>query len=467
MKRIKNNFFFKTFSVSLLMLLIITSIAYLLLYLFLPMFYKQYKVKEYDVKAVSFISILEQAENEAEELVILGEFAQNDNADVTVYQEDGSIFFQATENVGMSVVQDMEAAGDTVSENVFEVAVDADEKGRYERIESEYQYTVGGITRHLVIDIPLQPLNEAKTVIINIYPIAGLLCVLFSFLLAMLFSKNVVKPIRNIQHTLRDMTKLRPNAYIHTTSQDEIAEMSHDINSMYEELRSTIMDLERKIQEYSDSENQKIDFLRNVSHELKSPLASANALIEGMIYEIPPYCDEKERYLNECREFLQKAIILTKESLSMSPVYKESPQTVELLELITSEFRPYKVILKSRQIHYSIQIPKGILFTTSKNLFAKAVSNILSNAANYTEPGGEVRIVYAGECLYIENTCKPLSEEELQLVMKPMYSGKHGNQLSNGLGLYIVKQSLNLLKLSFSFTPTNDGDGMCFAIRLQ
>jgi signal transduction histidine kinase len=154
-------------------------------------------------------------------------------------------------------------------------------------------------------------------------------------------------------------------------------------------------------------------------------------------------------------------------SLSLSPVYKESPEAVDLLQLITSEFRPYKVILKSRQIRYSVQIPEGITFTTSKNLFAKAVSNVLSNAANYTDSGGEVRIFYAENCLNIENTCKPLSEEELQLVMKPMYSGKHGNQLSNGLGLYIVNQSLNLLKLSFSFTPTDSGDGMRFAIRLQ
>lgn len=93
MKRIRNNFFFKTFCISLLMLLIITSIAYLLLYLFLPIFYEQYKGKEYDAKAIAFISSLEQSENEAEEIVILRKFAQNDDADVTVYREDDSILF--------------------------------------------------------------------------------------------------------------------------------------------------------------------------------------------------------------------------------------------------------------------------------------------------------------------------------------------------------------------------------------
>lgn len=466
MKRIRNNFFFKTFCISLLMLLIITSIAYLLLYLFLPIFYKQYKVKEYDAKAIAFISSLEQSADEAEETVILRKFAQNDDADVTVYREDDSILFQATENIGFSVVQDMDAA-DTFSDNdAFEVSKDAYEEGRYDHITSKYQYTVNGKSRVLVIDITLQPLDEAKTVIINIYPLAGLLCVVFSFFLAMLFSRIVVKPIRNIQRTLRDMSQLKPDAHINTTSHDEIAEMSHDINDLYGELRTTIIDLEQKIQDYSDSENQKIDFLRNVSHELKTPLASANSLIEGIIYEIPPYCDNKERYLNECRDFLQKAIILTKESLSLSPVYKENPQSVDLKHLVEAEFRPYKVILKSRQISYSVEIPENITFTTAQNLFAKAISNVLSNAANYTEPGGKVRILYTQNCLHIENTCQPLSAEELPLVMKPMYSGKHKNRISNGLGLYIVKQSLCLLKISFSFAPTEDGTGMRFTIRL-
>lgn len=466
MKRIRNNFFFKTFCISLLMLLIITSTAYLLLYLFLPSFYERYKVREYDERSAALIESLKQSEDEAEELFILGEFARSDDADVTVYQEDGGIFFQATENIGFSVVQDTETADNFSGGNAFEVTKDAYEDGRYDRITSEYKYAAGGRTRVLTIGIPLQPLNEAKAVIINIYPLAGLLCVAFSFFLALIFSRIVVDPIRNIQRTLRDMSQLKPNAHISTTSRDEIAEMSRDINELYDELRTAIVDLEDKIRDHSDSENQKIDFLRNVSHELKTPLASANSLIEGIIYEIPPYCDNKEKYLGECREFLQKAIVLTKESLSLSPVYKEAPQPVNLKLLVEAEFRPYKVILKSRQIGYSVEIPENVTFTTSQNLFAKAISNVLSNAANYTEKGGKVRIAYSENCLHIENTCKPLSAQELQLVMKPMYSGKHKNQLSNGLGLYIVKQSLCLLKIPFSFSPTEDGTGMRFTLRL-
>ncbi|MCR5767770.1 MAG: hypothetical protein K6G45_04685 [Lachnospiraceae bacterium] len=188
------------------------------------------------------------------------------------------------------------------------------------------------------------------------------------------------------------MAELKPDACISDSDGGAFEEMSSDINLMYSELRSTILDLEKQIRITSDSENRKIAFLRNVSHELKNPLASANALIEGIIYNIPPYCEEKEKYLTECRELLEKAIVLTKESLNLSPLYHEEERDLDLKELILSEFGPYKVILKAKQIGYSIDIPEDTKIRTLQNLFSKSISNILSNAANYTDAGGSVDI---------------------------------------------------------------------------
>ncbi|HBI85276.1 MAG TPA: hypothetical protein DDX71_03165 [Ruminococcus sp.] len=466
MKRIKNSFFAKTFTISLLMLFIITMTAYLLLYLLLPVFYRRFKISEYEEKAAGVIRSLSQADSDGSDIEILTDFAQRDAADVTVYNADGSIYFRITEKLGVSILHG-NSQQQPDGKSVFQMEIDESGSGNAARMESEYPYSANGIDRTLVLDIPLQPLDEAKSVIINIYPFAGLLCIVFSFLLAILFSRNVVDPIRHIQHTVREMAQLSPDAQIPVRTGDEIAQMSRDINSMYEELRSTIIDLEAKIKAYTSSENQKIAFLRNVSHELKTPLASANALIEGIVYGISPYCDDKEKYLNECRDFLQKAITLTKESLSLSPVYKESPQTTALKSLVETEFRPYKVILKSRQIRYCVDIPPQVTITTSLNLFSKAISNVLSNAANYTDNGGTVRIRYRMNRLCIENTCTPLSPEELKRVMKPMHSGQNSTQYSNGLGLFIVEQSLGLMQIPFSFAPMEDGSGMCFSFTLK
>ena len=463
MKKIfKNRFFVKTFTVSLIMLLCITLAAYLLCYLLLPAFYRRYKIREYDQKASVLTQQLASVTEESGEIGLLSTFAGREGVGISLYDASHKLIFNLRENVGLSMTQDVGA-----SENAeYSLVIDENEKAS--RITAEYPYTNGaGAQRFLEFDIPIQPLDEAKEILIEIYPVACLICIAFSFLLSILFSHIVVKPIRKIQRTVREMAELKPDACISDSDGGAFEEMSSDINLMYSELRSTILDLEKQIRITSDSENRKIAFLRNVSHELKNPLASANALIEGIIYNIPPYCEEKEKYLTECRELLEKAIVLTKEFLNLSPLYHEEERDLDLKELILSEFGPYKVILKAKQIGYSIDIPDDTKIRTLQNLFSKSISNILSNAANYTDAGGSVDIAYSDGKLMIDNTCTPLTEEEIADVMKPMHSGKgHDNRYSNGLGLFIVEQSLNLMKLPFTFAPIPDGSGMRVCIEL-
>ena len=425
MKKIQKNFFAKTLTVSLMMLLSMTLIAYLLFYLLLPIFYRRYKLREYESIASSLTQQLSAAEDTTAEISVLSEFIQQDTAGAAIYNADGSVLFQVTENVGLSVTQEAFAAHD------FEMSVEVGGEQDQTNISAEYPYSAAGGEQHkLVLDIPLQPLDEAKAVMIDIYPLACLICIGFSFLLSMLFSHIVVKPIRRVQRVVREMAELKPDARI------------------------------------SEADGG-VAFLRNVSHELKRPLSAANALIEGIIYDIPPYCNEREKYLGECQTLLQKAITLTKESLNLSPVYHEKSQKVNLKNLVETEFRPYKVILKSRQIRYTVDVPDDIEMKTAQNLFSKVLSNVFSNAANYTDPGGLVRIRYTKGELLIENTCTPLTKDELKTVMKPMQSGKKKHPLSNGLGLFIVEQSLGLLKIPFTFAPMPDGSGMRFTIRIQ
>ncbi len=135
--------------------------------------------------------------------------------------------------------------------------------------------------------------------------------------------------------------------------------------------------------------------------------------------------------------------------------------------MVEKEIRQYKVILKSRQIRTSLDVPENYSIRTSPNLFSKVLSNIFSNAAKYTDAGGSVNVRFSENTLMIENTCTPLSEEEIIDAMKPLHTGKAPHPDSNGLGLFIVSQSLGLLKLPFEFAPIPDGSGMRFSIHLS
>lgn len=468
MKHFKLNIFWKTFISITFILLAITVIAYTLLYALLPHFYKEYKHDQFEEYASQLIENLETADV-SDEYNILTDFANEYFVSIVVREQDknGKIVYNLTQKSSVAVKDEIIDNGKEEIEWNEQIDSHTDKNNN---LSLNFNYNIKNQLRFLEIDVTLQPLDEAKDVIINIYPIAVLVCIIFSLAFSYIFSYMFVRPIRKIRKATLEMTKLSPDISITVSSHDEIGQLSRDINMLYQELKGTIDTLKIEIDKYTNSENKKIDFLRTVSHELKNPLASANALIEGIIYDVPPYNQNQKQYLLECKTFLEKAIELTKESLNLSRYeYKEEECEKNLKDVVTAVAGDYKVIIKSKQIEYSENIPDSIKIVTKVNLFSKVLANIFSNAANYTNRYGKIEVFIEtnndSNKLIIANTCTPLTEDELSKLFIP-FNNNYDNDNSNGLGLYIVKQLLLILHMRYEFVPTKLGDGMKFVIYL-
>lgn len=465
-KRLK--IFWKVFILTISMLFIMVVLAYLLIYILMPNFYKKYKIEQFREITDEFIVQLKETDSVKEETNLLSEFAQNNGVELALKDESGELIYDFYQ--GSYIVSEWDSESD-INEGMgdsVEMSGDGSDDGNSINIETDYMLK-NGEKRNLQLTVPLQPLDEAKQVIIRIYPAACLICIVFALIFAFIFSKLYVKPIKSISKLTRRMSNLEPDIQIPVYTSDEIGELSGDINNLYSELKETIDALNNKIDKYSDSENQKIGFLRTVSHELKTPLAAANALMEGLIYEIPPYNTNQKKYLTECKEFLEKAVELVKESLSLSQSeYSDKESVCNLKEIVLDVVSDYQMILRSKQIKYRENLPDEIPLMTRKGIFRKALSNIISNAVNYTPENGNISIYYNKDdnSLIIENSCVPLTDEELSLIFKPFYSGQNDNKMSNGLGLSIVKQLFAMLHISYEFVAAQDNRGMKFIIRL-
>ena len=463
----RKKLFWKVFPLTLLMLLLLMILAYALVYCLLPAFYRAYKEQQYQEKITEVIQQVETADTFGEEVACFTEFAQQNQISIALYDGERNVLYDYYQE--SAIVTDWENEAEQA-----EISIEVDGVENPEQILLETSYEKKGTIYELEVWIPLQPLSEAKHVIVQIYPVACVICILFSLLFAVLFSLFYVKPIRKISQMTRRMSKLEPDAEIPVTAQDEIGMLSEDINHLYKELKGTIDQLNVEIKKYSDLENRKIEFLRMISHELKNPLAAAMALIDGILYEIPPYHTDQKKYLGECREFLEHAVELVRESLTLSKKeYQETVAACNVVEMVKDIAKEYRVILQFRQIEYIEQLPDELVLYTKKNMFAKALSNIISNAVNYTPEKGNIRIYLQGsemdgrKLLVIENTCKPISKEVQEQIFKPFYSGNTDNPYSNGLGLYIVSQVFVLLHITYTFVPSDDQSGMKFMIQID
>lgn len=132
--------------------------------------------------------------------------------------------------------------------------------------------------------------------------------------------------------------------------------------------------------------------------------------------------------------------------------------------------QPYQLIAKAKKLYFSLDIQEKCPIHTSKKNLEKILSNLLSNAVSYTNPGHRVTVVLTADQIEIRNECVPIPREKLHRVFEPFYRpdfARDRKDGGNGLGLYIVDTLSKALELSYKFEPMENQSGMCFTLFLS
>lgn len=320
---------------------------------------------------------------------------------------------------------------------------------------------------HIIVSV-----NESKIVIQSIQkalPISLLCCLFISIVYSLLFSKAIADPIKRISRSTERMMKLdrAANCSIHTN--DEIGVLAQNVDKLYSDLLTTIEHLEQEKETVRDMEHSKADFLRAASHELKTPVTALNATLENMILKVGKYSDY-DQYLPKCKEIVESLSRMIYEILETSKLNtSETPQTVNISDVLEELCEPYQMIAAAHQISFSVDIDSQFSLNIPVGRFKKAVSNIIANAVQYTEAGKRVCVYTEERSIIIENECEVISKEEITRLFEPFYRSEFSRDKEsggNGLGLYIVETIFKSMDISYSFESMPDNSGMMFKIYL-
>lgn len=332
------------------------------------------------------------------------------------------------------------------------------------------------ITNTLISDVGATTFSEvdmsqliAQT-ILQTFPISIICCMAISLFVSLLFSKGITTPVLSIIKSVHQMAKLDVRAKAIVATTDEIGTLAADINSLYQSLLLTIRNLELEKEKVHLAEKEKIDFLRTASHELKTPVTELNATLENMILGIGEYRNY-ENYLPRCKEITEQLGEMIQDILNTSRLQVQAetgPATMfSMKELLLDLCEPYQLIAKTKNIQFEMEFSSDISVCFPQNQIRKAISNILSNAVNYTEMGRKISVVLDNKKLSICNECDVLLPEQLQHIFEPFYRpdlARNRETGGNGLGLYIVQTILDKLHLKYQFAPMQKIDGMDFTI---
>ncbi len=335
---------------------------------------------------------------------------------------------------------------------------------------------------HEFIDVSIKPVDGinlttgynvtpyVKTTIIKALPYSFGCCVFISIIFSFFFSRKITIPIKKIGKSINEMTQMKSNASCSIDSEDEIGELSKNINNLYQNLLSSIKELEIEKKRVSESEKSKVEFLRVASHELKTPVTALNATLENMMLGVGKY-KNYDTYLPECKEMTERLIKMIHDILDTSKVditlSNEEKIKINLSKELSNLCEPYILIAKTRGIIFKLELPNEFFIEIQCHKFEKAVSNIIANAVAYTDKGNHINIFIDKDKLIIENECTPIPAEELQHLFEPFYRldfARSRDNGGNGLGLYIVSTLFKSMDISYSFKPMKKG--MRFTVNL-
>lgn len=480
MKKMK--LFQKTYLFTVGLMAIIIIISHTLLYMLLPSFYTNKKQQDLDNISYQLTEQL-QNNNSNKSDEIAKKFADMHNINILLSVNGKNKVYEGIKSCDIYINPDALDEQSLVIDNKTDFIEDnkksnsTEVKNDFLKIsDSSLLYTKklktkDNVDASIKVAMDLQYLQEARSVVFMILPYSIGISLIISLFASYIYTKKITKPIKQICDVTKEMQVLKEDAYCDINTGDEIELLATNINSLYKNLLDTIDSLKEEIENVSKSEKSKVDFLRSASHELKTPLMSIHIMLENMILNIGKYKNH-DVYLPKCQEAVVNLSSMVQEILDTSRLNslngEKELKEVDLKILIESIIEPYKIIAKSKKINMNIDYSNSLNINTDKSMLKKALSNIISNAVNYTDNEKNINIYFEKNSLIIENECKPIEQNHLDHIFEAFYRAefdRNKNTGGNGLGLYIVQQILKTLNISHSFESVQNG--MKFTINFE
>lgn len=286
----------------------------------------------------------------------------------------------------------------------------------------------------------------------------SIFAVIIGMIGAWIAGKKFTKPILEIDKVAKAVTKLDFSQTVELTArEDEIGTLGNNINLMsahlsdaMEKLQLANAQLEKDIIHQKNLDKMRKEFIANVSHELKSPLALLTMSCANL-KDVEMQEKDKSFYydviMDECLRLgtlVQNLLEISKLDNATEIMQKETFNFSDFVEWVLSK---YFVVFKEKELRIKAEIEPNIYVLGSKAYLEQAIINYLDNAVNHTEKKGRIEIFLKpdnGQAIFsVFNLGMPIKEEFMERIWDSFYSldtaRTHNEDMHAGLGLYIVK----------------------------
>ena len=332
---------------------------------------------------------------------------------------------------------------------------------------------------------PMESIKDSVAISNRFFLAIGCSLILISIFLAWYLTQRLTNPLRELTELSDRMADLDFDAKYTSGGSNEIGELGENFNRMSEKLESTISELkkannslQKDIEQKDKLEKMRNEFLGNVSHELKTPIALIQGYAEGLKEGVNEDAESREFYCDVIMDEASKMNQMVKNLLTLNQLeFGDEDIVFERFNLTAL----VKGVLQSMEI-MADQAGAKIMLHTEEDIYAWAdefkveqvVRNYVSNACHHVSGDMviEVKMVQKDGKVRVSvfNTGNPIPEADAPHIWDKFYKvdKAHTREYGgNGIGLSIVKAIMKSFNQEYGVKNYDNGVEFWFELDVQ
>lgn len=322
---------------------------------------------------------------------------------------------------------------------------------------------------------PIESIRESVNLANRFLAEVGVASALISAMVVFLISGKITRPIKELTDISGRMIHLDFEAKYQGRSKTEIAVLGQNINELsytlektISELKSANNELQRDIERKNKIDEMRKEFLSNVSHELKTPIALIQGYAEGLKEGISEDAESRDFYCEVIMDEASKMNAMVKKLLTLNELEfgneKVSMERFDITALIRNYLQSAELLCKQKEIHVIMDEEEPVYVWADEFMVEEVFGNYFSNAINHIDGDHviAIKLIKREKTVRISvfNTGEPIPEDSLPHIWEKFYKvdkARTREYGGSGVGLSIVKAVMDSMNQKYGAVNYDNG----------
>jgi len=309
----------------------------------------------------------------------------------------------------------------------------------------------------VIMSTPVASLKESVSISNRFLIYMAIIGFIITVILTFIIAKMITYPILELAEISNKMGKLDFTAKYIGNRSDEIQTLGQNMNYMSDRLKKAIDELQEAnellkedIKRKEAIDEMRKDFIANVSHELKTPIALIQGYAEGLNEGLCEDEESRKYYTEVILDESEKMNKMVKQLLTLSSLESGNSilhkENFNLTSLIESVLGSISILIGEKNVNIEFDSDKEIFLNADEFKIEEVVTNYISNSIHHVSDSGEIKINVSDDgeniTFSVYNTGNPIPEKDLNNIWEKFYKVDKAHSRAyggSGIGLSIVK----------------------------